>query len=91
MPASSLTEMVNSGKDWRALVGVGIAWIGADGPQELAAIRVRAAALGGIAPVVRGPGGLGETPVPGAEIHARLRAAFDPAGILAPGRFWGGA
>jgi FAD/FMN-containing dehydrogenase len=24
------------------------------------------------------------------EIHRRLKAAFDPAGILAPGRFWGG-
>ena len=46
--------------------------------------------LGGIAPAVRGPGGLGDATVPGLEIHRRLKAAFDPAGVLAPGRFWGG-
>ena len=76
--------------DWRALVGVGIAWIGVNDPEELAALRARAAELGGIAPVVRGPGGLGDAPVSGAAVHARLKASFDPAGILAPGRFWGG-
>lgn len=90
VPASRLAEMVGDAPDWRALVGVGIAWIGVNGPEELGAVRERASALGGIAPVVRGPGGLGDTPVPGAAIHARLKAAFDPAGILAPGRFWGG-
>jgi glycolate oxidase FAD binding subunit len=90
VPASRLSEMVADAGDWRSLVGVGIAWIGANGPQELATVRARASALGGIAPVVRGPGGLGESPIPGAAIHARLRSAFDPAGILAPGRFWTG-
>jgi glycolate oxidase FAD binding subunit len=54
----------------------------------IAEIRGRAAALGGIAPVIRGPGGLGPSPVAGVEIHRRLKAAFDPAGVLAPGRFW---
>ena len=90
VPASRLEEMLSGAEDWRALVGVGIAWIGASGPQELAAVRARASALGGIAPVIRGPGGLGDSPIPGSSIHARLRSAFDPAGILAPGRFWGG-
>ena len=56
--------------------------------HELEALRSRAARLGGIAPVLRGPGGLGHAELPGAEIHRRLKAAFDPAGIMAPGRFW---
>jgi len=89
VPASRLADLVGPGEHWRALVGVGIAWIGVNGPQELAAVRERASALGGIAPVVRGPGGLGDGPVPGAAIHARLRSSFDPAAVLAPGRFWG--
>ena len=76
---------------WGALAGVGVAWVGLDGPDgELSALRERAAALGGIAPVVRGPGGLGEAALPAMEVHRRLKASFDPAGILAPGRFWGG-
>ncbi len=76
---------------WGALAGVGVAWVGLDAPEgELAALRERAAALGGIAPVVRGPGGLGEATVPAMEVHRRLKESFDPAGVLAPGRFWGG-
>lgn len=90
VPASRLQEMIGSAPDWRALVGVGIAWIGVSDAEELAAVRERATALGGIAPVVHGPGGLGDTPLPGATVHARLKASFDPAGILAPGRFWSG-
>ena len=49
-------------------------------------LRGRVAALGGIAPVVRGPGGLGDQELPAPEIQRRIKAAFDPAGILAPGR-----
>lgn len=90
VPASRLEEMVGDAADWRALAGVGIAWIGANDAEEMEAVRTRAAALGGIAPAVRGRGGLGNTSVPGAAIHAGLKAAFDPMGILAPGRFWGG-
>jgi glycolate oxidase FAD binding subunit len=76
---------------WGALLGVGIAWVGlpsSDG--ELDALRARARALGGIAPMVRGRGGLGGDVPPGLDVHRRLKAAFDPAGVLAPGRFWGG-
>jgi FAD/FMN-containing dehydrogenase len=40
--------------------------------------------------VIAGPGGLGDTPLPAPDVHRRLKDAFDPAGILAPGRFWGG-
>jgi FAD/FMN-containing dehydrogenase len=72
-------------------MGVGIAWVGLGDPGErLAALRGRVAEAGGIAPVIRGPGGLGDAPVAALEVHRRLKAAFDPAGILAPARFWGG-
>ena len=86
---SRLGELMDGLAAWQVLAGVGLAWIGVDGPEPLAAIRARVAELGGIAPAVRGPGGLGDAPIPGLEIHRRLKAAFDPAGILAPGRFWG--
>ncbi len=90
VPPSRLEALVEGRAGWSALVGVGIAWIPARTPVEIAAIRERAAELGGIAPAVRGAGGLGDATIPGLEIHRRLKAAFDPAGVLAPGRFWGG-
>jgi glycolate oxidase FAD binding subunit len=90
VPPSRLGGMVSSASAWTALAGVGLAWIGAADEDGLAAIRETATALGGIAPVVRGPGGLGDTPPAALEVQRRLKASFDPAGILAPGRFWGG-
>ena len=90
VPPSRLDALVEGWSGWSALVGVGIAWMAAHSLEEIAAIRERAAELGGIAPAVHGPGGLGDATVPGLEIHRRLKAAFDPAGVLAPGRFWGG-
>jgi glycolate dehydrogenase FAD-binding subunit len=90
VPPSRLEPLVDGWTDWSALQGVGTAWIDVTSPGEIAAVRERAMALGGIAPAIRGPGGLGDAPVPGQEIHRRLKAAFDPAGVLAPGRFWAG-
>jgi glycolate oxidase FAD binding subunit len=88
---SGLDAVLEGEDDWRALMGVGIAWVGLpDDGERLDALRTRVAEAGGIAPVIRGPGGLGDAPVAALEIHRRLKAAFDPAGILAPGRFWGG-
>ena len=76
---------------WGALAGVGICWVGLPASGDaLAALRERVAGLGGIAPVVRGPGGLGAG-VPAPAVHRRLKRSFDPDGILAPGRFWGEA
>jgi glycolate oxidase FAD binding subunit len=80
-----------AGEAWGALLGAGIVWVGlpsADG--ALSGLRARVAELGGIAPVVRGPGGLGGPPPPAMDVQRRLKAAFDPRGILAPGRGWGG-
>ena len=91
VPPSKLPAVLDEESEWRALIGVGIAWVGlGETGERLAALRGRVAEAGGIAPVIRGPGGLGDAPVPALEVHRRLKAAFDPAGILAPGRFWGG-
>jgi glycolate oxidase FAD binding subunit len=88
---SKLDLALDGENDWRALMGVGIAWVGLPVDQaRLRALRRRVAEAGGIAPAIRGPGGLGDAPIPALEVHRRLKAAFDPAGILAPGRFWGG-
>ncbi len=92
VPPSGLAEIAEvAGDAWGALAGVGLAWVGLDTSDgALDALRTRARALGGIAPVIRGPGGLGDEAPPGLEIHRRLKASFDPVGVLAPGRFWGG-
>jgi glycolate oxidase FAD binding subunit len=88
---SKLDAVLDGETDWRALMGVGIAWVGLpDDEHRMAALRRRVAEAAGIAPVIRGPGGLGDAPLPALDVHRRLKAAFDPAGILAPGRFWGG-
>jgi glycolate oxidase FAD binding subunit len=66
---SRLEAVLDGETMWRALMGVGIAWVGLpDDGAHLVSLRRRVAAL---------------------EVHRRLKAAFDPAGILAPGRFWG--
>jgi glycolate oxidase FAD binding subunit len=80
----------NGHEPFGALDGVGIAWVGLGDEGALAALRARVRAAGGVAPVVRGPGGLGDGGVPAPEVQRRLKAAFDPNGVLAPGRGWGG-
>jgi glycolate oxidase FAD binding subunit len=88
---SSVGAIVDGRNDWSALLGVGLVWFGlAEANGELHGLRDRVAAAGGIAPVIKGDGGLGDAPLPAPEIHRRLKASFDPAGVLAPGRFWGG-
>jgi glycolate oxidase FAD binding subunit len=87
---SRLDAVLGAEEDWRALMGVGIAWVALRDEERLASLRRRVAEAGGIAPVIRGPGGLGDAPVAALDVHRRLKAAFDPAGILAPGRFWAG-
>lgn len=97
---SALPELVGAvpaGAPWGMLVGTGIMWAGlpsaADGRLE--EFRAAVTRLGGVAPVIRGPGGLGPGgPPPGSaawEIQRRIKVALDPRGVLAPGRSWGGA
>ena len=71
-----------------ALVGVGSRGSPSDDDTELSESGAIVASAGGVAPAIRGPGGLGGTALPGAAVHHRLAAAFDPAGVLAPGRSW---
>jgi glycolate oxidase FAD binding subunit len=88
---SRLRVVLDGEPAYRALLGVGIAWVGLhDDGERLVELRRRVDEAGGIAPVIRGPGGLGDAPVAALEVHRRLKTAFDPANILAPGRFWGG-
>jgi glycolate oxidase FAD binding subunit len=85
---SRLGSLLAGADRYRAAVGVGVAWVPFEHEDALAAFRARATELGGIAPVIRGPGGLGAGAVPAPEVQRRIRAAMDPAGILAPGRAW---
>lgn len=68
--------------------GGALRWLASDAPA--AAIRARAAALGGSATLFRGGDRAGEVFAPLTPalmtLHRRLKAAFDPAGILNPGR-----
>jgi len=90
VPPSQLDSTI-VGDGWGALAGVGIVWMGLGrGKNELDELRSRVHAVGGIAPIVLGPGGLGDPPVAAPDVHRRLKAAFDPNGVLAPGRGWDG-
>jgi glycolate oxidase FAD binding subunit len=86
-PPSKLGEAL-TGDGWGVLAGVGLAWVGLGRESELDELRSRVHAVGGIAPVVRGSGGLGDPPVAAPEVQRRLQGAFDPNGVLAPGRSW---
>jgi glycolate oxidase FAD binding subunit len=88
VPPSRLATVLRDRPRWRAAVGVGVAWVPVADAEDLAALRRAASEVGGIAPVVRGPGGLGPSPIAAPAIERRLKDAFDPAGILAPGRGW---
>jgi glycolate oxidase FAD binding subunit len=81
---SRLASAVDGSERYRALLGVGYAWIACDDAAGLAAVRARVGSLGGIAPVIHGPGGDVQAEGVVAQLGARLKAAFDPANILAP-------
>ena len=87
VPPSKLDAAV-TGEAWGALAGVGIAWVGLDDAGGLDALRERVRAAGGIAPAIRGAGGLGHEPVAATAVQRNLKEAFDPNEILAPGRGW---
>jgi glycolate oxidase FAD binding subunit len=68
--------------DWAG----GLAWWASEAPAP--AVRARARELGGHATLYRGEGPAFEPPGgPLATLTARVKAAFDPKGVLNPGRF----
>jgi glycolate oxidase FAD binding subunit len=89
VPPSRLRDVLDGGA-FGALAGVGIAWVGVPDGDHLSGLRDRARAVGGIAPVVRGRGGLGDVDLAAPVVQRRLKDALDPNGVLAPGRGWGG-
>jgi glycolate oxidase FAD binding subunit len=70
--------------DWAG----GLVWLLAEPGVEAAAIRAAAGALGGHATLLRGAGAPAFAPLEGplAALSARVKAAFDPLGVLNPGR-----
>jgi glycolate oxidase FAD binding subunit len=82
---SRLLDCVDGHDRYRALLGVGYAWIACDDADRFASIRERALSLGGIATCLRGAVPIEPGAVPLPELQARLKAAFDPAGILVRG------
>ncbi|HEX3298891.1 MAG TPA: FAD-binding protein [Actinomycetota bacterium] len=85
---SKLADCVDRTSRYRALLGVGYAWLPCDDEATLVRLRHRVSSLGGIAPVIHGPGGLGAADPVTAAIGDRLKAAFDPAGVLAREHAW---
>ncbi len=85
---SKLQRLLDDVDDYRALMAVGYAWVPCADAAVVSSLRARVTQLGGIAPVVRGPGGLGESAIDAPGVHLRIKAAFDPATILAPARHW---
>jgi glycolate dehydrogenase FAD-binding subunit len=82
VPPSRLPVLVGGLEDYRALLGVGFAWIPCADAEEVATVRSRAHELGGTAPVVRGTGDRDTAVLPLLEVQRRIKAAFDPAAVL---------
>jgi glycolate oxidase FAD binding subunit len=88
VPPSRLAPIVGGAQRFGILTGVGLAWIAVATAEGLRELRERVAAVGGVSPAIRGAGGLGAAAMPAAATQARLRSAFDPGSVLAPGRGW---
>jgi glycolate dehydrogenase FAD-binding subunit len=83
---SRLASVLEGEPAYRAMIGVGYAWVPENDAAGLAMLRERVGSAEGIAPVVRGAGGLGDGSRPAPDVQRRVKDAMDPAGILAPGR-----
>jgi glycolate oxidase FAD binding subunit len=80
---SKLADCVGGHDRYRALVGVGYAWIPCRDADTFVSVRERATALGGIATPLGATVAIPPANVPMPELQARIRAAFDPAAVLA--------
>jgi glycolate oxidase subunit GlcD len=88
---SRLAELASSlDVPWGALVGTGQLWAGFDRDDRgIQMLRERVAQAAGSLAFLRGRGAANlerSADRPSPEVARRLKAAFDPAGILAPGR-----
>lgn len=90
----SLLERLPAGAEWWASPGVGVAhWSIAGGAEEVRAARSASEAIGGTLVLMAAPDQLrrevGTWGTPPGTLHLmrRLKNAFDPAGVLNPGRF----
>lgn len=84
-------RLADDGRDYEAWMGTGICHVAVSTPADVAAVRDLAMLHTGHAQVIDGDEALrgdpfGPAPA-GADIMRRIREAFDPAGILCPGRF----
>lgn len=95
VPPAALADLARrlhaDGRAFEAWMGTGICRVGVASAAEVAAVRDLAMMFEGHAQVIDGdplirtdPFG---PPPPGAHIMRRIRAGFDPAGVMCPGRF----
>jgi len=84
-------QLVADGFDYEAWMGTGICRARVSAPEDVQAVRGMATAHHGHAQVIDGDDAMRTDPFgplpAGADIMQRIRASFDPAGILCPGRF----
>ena len=84
-------HLADDGRGFEAWMGTGICQVAVQDAGDVRAVRDLAMLHGGHAQVTSGGDALRSDPfgpVPaGADIMRRIRASFDPAGILCPGRF----
>ena len=93
MTPSRIASIVAGRNDWTALLGVGLVWFALDGsdPDALDAHPLEAWRRPAASPrSSRGAAASGPATIPATNVHRRLKESFDPAGIMAPGRGWGG-
>jgi glycolate oxidase FAD binding subunit len=81
VPPSRLEQLIGGLDRYRALLGVGYAWIPCD-DDAAAEVQRRAMSLGGCSPAIRGTATRQPLDPSIATIQQRLKAAFDPAGVL---------
>ncbi len=94
VPKERLREITEGLHEWWASPGVGVAhWAIDSDAAAVKALRAKAEAFGGSLVMLAAPeefmheAGAWGTPPPTLPIMKRLKAAFDPDGILNPGRF----
>ena len=82
---SRIAEVVAGRDDWTALLGVGLVWFALDGTERSrsTSCRKRVAEAAGMAPVIKGVGGLGDGAI------AAPRRPSTAEGVVRPGRHHG--